>query len=121
MVVPNDGSWTQKQLFDQKRTGQSIYIPGLQVPDIEIAFDKVPRLINPKQFESIAYRRKMRLCIEAERLKMGRPVDGRRKGEYKYEGKHLHALNRVRGAGGTFARVNPAIMDIENHVPSITN
>ena len=85
--------------FLSRRAHHGSALAGVSV---EIDAEKVPRLVNAKQFDAINYRRRVRTCIESARLEAGRPADGRRTGGYKYLGRHIHAQNRVRDERGTF-------------------
>ena len=103
-IVPNDGTISQGRLFEihSESSLSSTHCPTSD--GIPLAPEKVPRLVNPKQYDAINYRRRVRMCIEIERLRSGRPVDGRRTGNFIYVGKHVHALRRARNPEGTFVQ-----------------
>ena len=104
-IVKDDGRVTQRQLLDsfmdRRRSGLKLE----EVSDVSIDSCKVPVLINPKQFEAIQLRRRVRSIIEKVRIESGRPKDNRRVDSYKSLGKHLHAMSRVRSRGVFVATV----------------
>jgi hypothetical protein len=64
----------------------------------------VPLPVNPRQFDAIQSRRRIRFAVESARIGSGRPVNGRRQGKFKYLGRHIHATKRVRSKSGTFIK-----------------
>jgi hypothetical protein len=101
-IVRDDGSVTQKQLLLEFMTGGHEESAS-SAADPEHDYSLVPRLVNAKQFDVIQFRRRVRRVIETERIRVGRPIDGSRTEKYKYYSKHVHAKNRVREKGGSFA------------------
>ena len=104
-IHPNNGEVTQRQLFEEHISGEIRINSKADIGDIPLDPTKVPRLVNPKQFDVITYRRRMRMCIEKARCEAGRRTDGIRQNEYIHPGRHLHALKRVRDPTGTFMKV----------------
>lgn len=111
-IVPNDGTISQGRLFEI-HTESSLSITSRSTTDgIPLAPEKVPRLVNPKQFDAINYRRRVKMCIEMARLRSGRPVDGRRAADFKYLGRHVHALRRARNPEGTFVQERDKVTEL---------
>lgn len=114
-IVKADGRITQKDLFGEfiSRVRSPVDIPAGVGSDSPISDELVPRLVNPRQFEAICMRRRVRSCIEKARIDVGIPADGSRTGGYKYLKRHVVASNRARDHNGLFTKIC--------NVPSICN
>lgn len=116
-LVKADGKVTQKDLFRQFiLTKQDANDDASKESGVQISENLVPRLVNPRQYNAINLRRRVRSCIEKARIDAGLPIDGSRPaGGFKYLQRHIIASQRARAPSGTFLKVS------SEAVPSISN
>jgi hypothetical protein len=117
-IVPDDGKTSQKQLFDGFISLVEMTTNSGSVPAVPIAGDLVPRLVNPKQFDVIQFRRQVQFCMEERRVSCGMRPDGVRIGEYKCVQRHIIAKRRPRNPSGTF---QTGAAESKNELASICN
>jgi hypothetical protein len=93
---------SQRDIFLQSLRDPRSAVAHGESAEVPIDTSLVPRVVDPRQYDAILARRKVRYLIEKERVSSGRRHDGRRDGRFKYVKRHLVAQQRPRNSQGTF-------------------
>ena len=113
-IVKDDGRVSQRELLVTIMQDRAMKEENKSECLVPIDSKKVARLVNPKQYEAINFRRHVRYEIECARVSAGRPIDGRRTGKYKYLQKHIHARSRARDSSGAFVPTKASLPSLCN-------